>query len=257
MTSWLKAEATPWIIAIAGLLGILAGGAVGVAVSDDVAKVLAGAGFFLFAGLAAWLRYGKPGLTRHHLKKLATDRGWHYSPPPNPSIVPARGLPFSMAGRHRTLDMVRGTVNGTEFVILYHRVKHRTRDADAVEHFTVMAAHVDADLPVTTASPRRGRHAIASAIGLPELATESADFNDRWRITAADDRGGMAIIEPRTMERMMKADLADLSVTWDANAVMVIERGLRRDFTDIDSTLTALTDLAAMVPTYYKRETTS
>lgn len=257
MKSWLKAEATPWIIALAGMFGICVGAAIAVTLGlrEDGATTLGMICLGIFAGVAAWWRYGKPGFRRGHLRDLARRRRWEYSPPPNQNVLPAQGVPFSIQGRHRTLDVARGTFNGTDIVVMYHRIRHATKDADAIENFTIVAAKVPAVLPVTVASPQRGRHAIAAAIGLPDLNTELADFNQRWRIRATDPRAGHAIIEPRTMERLMQPDAQDFSITWDNNVIMVVERGRRRDFSDLNQTLTVLTDLAALVPTYLKNPT--
>lgn len=240
-----------------GFAGLIVIGLIGATATDfDEGKTN---GFFtagLLGGLAfgAWLGWGIPMRRRKLLGVLAKERGWTFSKGPNPVILPARGVPFSMKGRHHTRDLARAVVDGREFALMFHRVTTGHGRSQVDYDFTIIGVHVNADLPLTVAAPERGLHAIAAALGLQDLDTESAAFNRKWRVRAQDKKGALAILHPRTIERLLADDAGAFTITWDANAVYFARYGIKKSWADVDSILGLLAGLANEIPEYLKRE---
>ncbi len=183
------------------------------------------------------------------LERWAEERGWEVGGEPESATLPARGVPFALAGeRGRVLAAVRGEHQGHDVTVLYFATGNDGRPL--TQYFTVVAASTGAASPVTVAAPRRGFGRIASALGLPELAVESDAFNRRWRVVSADARGSYEILHPRVIDRLLGPDAGTLPVTWDAGIVLVAREGLTAEPSFLDRSIGLVEDLAVLVPGY-------
>ena len=183
------------------------------------------------------------------LERWAEERGWEVGGEPESATLPARGVPFALAGeRGRVLAAVRGEHQGHDVTVLYFATGNDGRPL--TQYFTVVAASTGAASPVTVAAPRRGFGRIASALGLPELAVESDAFNRRWRVVSADARGSYEILHPRVIDRWLGPDAGTLPVTWDAGIVLVAREGLTAEPSFLNRSIGLVEDLAVLVPGY-------
>jgi hypothetical protein len=203
------------------------------------------AGFLVLVPLKLW-GWG-------NLKRLAAVRGWSYEKNTiNP--LPARGIPFSLAGQHYNRELVRGEVDGLEFAILHHAVIVGSGRGKKLLTYTVVAVHSSVDIPVTVAAPQKGWAAFASVVGLQDVDTESAEFNERWRVMGRDAKTVSRVIHPRVIERLLEPDTGRFAITWDANAVMLVVRGRTTQWKGVDDEFRLLGDLSRLVPDYLRRE---
>ncbi len=247
MLRWLKVTVVALVLVVpAAVAGLAIGGG-----------ALVGFGVFFFTLIVTIVGVGYLGFrwgrrNRVPIRTFAESRGWTYIGEGADIPLPARGFPFSAKGIHSTWGLIEGEQGGTAFAILSHSVSTR-KSGNYPLVFSVAAAHVPADLPVTVARPQQGWEAFAAAVGAEDIDTESADFNEKWRVWSVDKRAAHAILHPRVMERLLEDDAGRFAIAWDSNAVMYIMKGTW-NVKDIDGILDLLVDLAVHVPAYLVRE---
>lgn len=226
-------------------------------------KIFLTLGIFLGAGayagmtpLLGWLRKRALARETEQLSRWAQEQGWSgvwgYG-----WTLPARGVPFTLGGQHAVVRTLKGSFNGRDVVVMHYQVRtgsySRKTDTRNYYDFTVTAAVADADFPLTMVQPQRGLNLVKAVAGFQDIDLESASFNRRWRVVGRDRRGAHEILHPRVME-LLDADAAAVdAVTWDSNAVMVVQSGFDANPQSLARRLTLLTALADLVPAYMAR----
>jgi hypothetical protein len=197
----------------------------------------------LFVPLA-WLAFRTVldgvGLGRRVVRAWAAAHGWATGNAPERFEDRWRSAPFGNP-RCRVLDLLRTDRRGTAFSMTYV--------IDGVPRHVVTTARA-LDGPAVRLTPRTLSDVVAgAAVGVLDIRTEWAAFDDRWRIESDDRRHASAMLHPRMLERLMQRDVADLDVLFESGDVAVHRPG-RTALDHADAMADLVLDLAGLVPAY-------
>ncbi len=183
--------------------------------------------------------------------RVARDQRW---------VGAFAGPPFGTGDDRRADDVCSRLLDGRQqvaFTYRYATYETVTRtDANGASHtererrdhtFAVLAVQLPAVLGPLAITREGLMDRVARAFGGQDIEIEHADFNRRYRVTAAEPKHAVDLLNPRTVERLLgHADasvrLADgWAVLWDVGA-------LEPAF--VDERLSVVADLLAGVPRF-------
>jgi hypothetical protein len=193
----------------------------------------------LLAGLAAWVAVPVRRSRRRarQVRHWAAEHGWLAEPPRSRMII----------GGSEVLHRVVDGVPVTSCTTVYEPDWRRGVDTTRFRHLLMSALPVD--FPVLTLVPTGGaRRAPAGPDDGPALQVEWSAFNDAWLVQCADARFAHAFCHPRLMERLMRPDVAGLSVLVAGGDVTVHALG-RTDLAALEARAAVVGDLVRLVPT--------
>jgi hypothetical protein len=203
--------------------------------------------------LAVWLWVklsgrNMPEGAKSELGRFARTQGWSAA---EQGSLPARGEPFSMGGDHEELARYSGTFRDRTAAGLYYRVRASEEAETAPFDYTVLAVLTDADSPVTRAERRLAGGLFRFLRRKKyEVDLESAEFARKWRVTGRDRRASHEIFQPTVTARLLEDDARDMTISWDANAVMSIIEGQLMSRVVMERHLNVLCDIAERMPAY-------
>ena len=196
-------------------------------------------------------RQGSDNTVDYLLMDWARARGRTFSSDYEGITLPARGYPFDLPGNLRVLRVSRGVVRGRDTTVLYMARGAQVSSiyGGVTEVYTVVAVNVGTRCPIARIEPKKlgdnARYALDETFEL-----ESADFNERWRLTAEDWRSAHAIFTPKVIDRLNAADTGDFAVSWDGSNIIAAEPFLDGHPESLDNKVDLLLDLADAVPAY-------
>ena len=221
--------------------GLLALGSVGIGLLAThhlvVLSVVMGT---ILAALTAWilvpLRRGRR--RTREVRLWAHEHGWR--------VDSLRTQALS-----RETEVLRGEVDGisvTSSTTTYTPDWRRGLDTTRFRH--VLMSGLDANFPVLTIDPTGGarRPPAGPDIG-PDLRFESALFDAGWRVKCADARFAHNFCHPRVMERLMRPDMAGMSLLVSGGNIAVHAPGATA-LDAVESRAAVLADLVRLVPPY-------
>jgi hypothetical protein len=170
------------------------------------------------------------------------------------------GAPFGQGDDRQARDVCTRSVAGRRQVAFSYRYttyETVTRtDADGATHterrrtdhpYRVVAVELPAPLgPLQIVREGPGQR-LLTALGAQDVEIELADFNERYRVTARDEKHAVDLLNPRTVARLMTYPDATLrlqdgwALSWDVGA-------LEPAF--VDERLRLLQDVVAGVPRF-------
>lgn len=181
-----------------------------------------------------FLAFGTSGSTRAYIKK----GGW---------LSGSCGLwndlrcdPFYNPGDASKEGSIHGRWRGQEVESIYYG-----------HEFRVEIVKLDAVLPSLEIAPREG---LNDADRTDDLGLESAEFNDRFVVTTRDRAFAHAVLHPRMMERLLKADARRLKITLEHDVVFTARWAAFPTLRRLESRLDVLVDIANLIPAHVKTQ---
>ncbi|SDD66773.1 hypothetical protein SAMN05216410_3677 [Sanguibacter gelidistatuariae] len=148
-------------------------------------------------------------------------------------------------------EVLFGVVDGisvTSCTTTYSPDWHRGLDTTRFRH--VLMSSLDANFPVLTMVPTGGvRRPPSGPDDGPDLRFESALFDAGWQVRCVDARFAHDFCHPRTMERLMRPDVAGMSLLVTGGDIAVHAPGATT-LAAIESRSAVLADLVRLVPPY-------
>lgn len=223
--------------------GVLSLCAVAVAVGSLAANGLVV--FSMVAGtvlcvLAAWILVPSwRGRRRTRAINLwAHEHGWRVESVHTPTLRSATEVLF-------------GVVDGisvTSCTTTYSPDWHRGLDTTRFRH--VLTSSLEASFPILTMVPTGGvRRPPSGPDEGPDLRFESALFDAGWQVRCVDARFAHDFCHPRTMERLMRPDVAGMSLLVTGGDITVHAPGTTT-LDAVESRAAVLADLVRLVPSY-------
>ena len=173
----------------------------------------------------------------------------------DPSLVNAFvGDPFGKGQRRRARDVVAGNHAGAPFQSFAYSYETESRDANGntsktTHRFQVTWIPLPAPFPHVRITPDSGWLRALGSLAGHDLNTESAAFNERWRVRANDERVAHAILTGPMIERFMRADVRDRAVIFQGNRLMSFAPKAS-DLTELNMVVGMLQDVASLVPPF-------
>jgi len=128
----------------------------------------------------------------------------------------------------------------------------RAASKEGNREFYVTRIKMKTTLPPIEFHPR-SNHGRVLDVG-SDLIFESASFNARWRIMAADLVYAHAVVHPRLMERLLAAGDAEVPITIDGASVYTWSTSMKDVHTSLERSLDLLVDVAGSIPPHVLRE---
>lgn len=198
----------------------------------------------ILAVIAVWI--GVPIRRRRRrareVTRWALDHGWR------PDTSQSR----SVLGGTEVLHGLVAGIPVTSCTTEYDPDWRRGVDTSRYRH--LLMSSLDVDFPVLTMVPTGGtKRPPAGPADGPELLFESADFNAGWRVQCEDPQFAYAFCHPRLMERLLRPDVAGLSVLVAGGEVAVHATGATA-LDDVEARAAVVTDLVRLVPPHLSVE---
>lgn len=192
----------------------------------------------LLAALTVWI--GVPIWRRRRrareVRRWTVEHGWR------PDDAQTRSVLGGTEVLHGLVDAIPVTSCTTEYDPDWRR------GADTTRFRHLLMSSLDVDFPVLTMVPTGGvNRPPAGPVDGPDLQFESADFNARWRVQCVDPQFAHAFCHPRLMERLLRPDVAGLSVLIAGGDVAVHAPGATA-LDDIEARAAVVADLLRLVP---------
>lgn len=192
-------------------------------------------------------------LYQRHREKLArtwaASAGWTFVGVDRSLGSRWAGQPFGV-GRARTAkEVLRGTFAerpATSFT--YEYTTGAGKSQRTVAHHVVALA-LPAPLPAVELTHDGVGAGLAKAFGGQDIQFESAAFNERWRVEAADVKSAHDIVHPRLMERLLEPDALGMNLRIEG-AHLLCWAGGAQDFDQIARYLTVMTAVVEHVPRF-------
>ncbi len=231
----------PIIIAVVQIMAVLykfTGNTTGDTVySGDLGLGVSGFFFFGFVIVALFVYTNQPRVRREN---LGLD-GWNY----------IKGAPMWAGGRYQafplhttdalhTTDYAWGTINGltASAYTAWPTDKYRY----SIESIELVGA-----TPALAFTNAGLTDALANLVGGQDYDTESAAFNERWRVQTTNPAFASAFLNPTNIERLLDPDIEGFNFVIDAGSIYCWTPGLV-ELGGIEPRLRALAELAGRVP---------
>jgi hypothetical protein len=216
-----------------------------------------------FAGVIAlgigivYLSYVRAKQRREAFAAFAASQGWSYAPVDQALTGQWRGEPFGSGDNRRAVNALRGNFQGRPVVAFDYSYQTHTTDSEGRRQTTthkygVVAMELPGALPhLQVEHEGIFGGVLANAIGFRDIQFESEQFNRAFRVKAADDRFGHAVVTPRMMELL----LARGEIPWRIEGnTLVGWSGGSHDPNQILSRLDLLKQVTDLVPGYVWRD---
>ncbi|WP_084125267.1 hypothetical protein [Demequina sp. NBRC 110054] len=188
------------------------------------------------------------------LKAYATKRGYSYVAEDRELADRFHTRPFGDGTRRRAYDVVFGERDGLRFTT-YRYVFETPRTTHDGQHTTdthtwqATWIELPSALPSLAFSPDNAFLRALGGLGLRDVDVESHDFNQRWRVVAADTAFAHAVLAPTVIGGMLAPVLEDRIVFVEGDALVAVDKG-RSDLSDLDEVLDALSAVRDAVPSF-------
>lgn len=228
-----------YLLVALGFVLVVSAGALAWLAANDMAGLAAGIGAVL-AAITAWIvvPMWRGGRRAREVRRWAREHGWRAESPRTRTIIGGTEV------MRRFIDGIPVTSCTTEYDPDWRRGVDTTR----FRH--VVTSPVGAGFPTLTMVQRGGaQRAPAGPDQTPALGFEWAAFNAGWQVECADTRFAHDFCHPRLMERLMRPDVAGLSVLVAGGDVAVHAPGATA-LDAVEARAAVLTDLVRLVPPY-------
>lgn len=188
---------------------------------------------------AWWFRRKREAAVR----AWAAGVGWRVIGADRSLVHRWRGRPFGVGNGRRVSELVVGHFAGRPAMSFrYDYTTGSGKNRSTITHHVVATA-LPTFLPTVELTPDGLGAKIAKAFGGQDIVFESDAFNRAWRVTAPDARFAHAVVHPRLMERLLRADARGLSVRIEGTDILCWTLGAPR----LDAVGPQLQVLAAII----------
>lgn len=213
----------------------------------------------IMAAAAAYGIYGAMGADRRRreMAELAARRGFTFSTGPSYDLASSFSnfSPLHTGQDSYAYNIIRGT-NGTHpiYAFDYHYQTNTHTDRDGQEHayhysFSAVVASSGVPLKFLVIRPRSLLAAMGETLGDKVIEFESAEFNDRYQVSAVDRRWAYDVLQPRTMALLL--DGPAFHIEFGDNDVIAYQgSGARLSVDDISAAINLLTGILDGLPEY-------
>lgn len=204
-------------------------------------------GAFALIGGLIWLVVWTNRRRRAWLRERAVAAaavGW-YPAPPNPWLVQ---VAENLYRSGRAEEMYVGEHRGRSLCILDYTYTTSNGKTTQTHHVHLVALNLPAALPPLNLQLDSG---LRRALGGRDLELENQTFNDKFRITCADDRYASAVLHPRMMEWL----LHNPGLEWEIAGNALVSWG-HESFTipDTLARLDAMSGVVDLIPSFVLRD---
>lgn len=174
------------------------------------------------------------------LARLAAERGLTYVPRDDRQL-PEDGHPFGIGRDHRCENVLYGEVAGRKVLAFdYAFALRQAVGGWRTQRFGVVMVRLPAALPELEIVEEGPEDKPDTFLGLDFVVTEDADFNERFRVRAADRSLAGEILQPWTQRALMACPPLRLRIR--GNEAISWKRG-RLGLGDLDRHLSAIAAL--------------
>jgi hypothetical protein len=189
--------------------------------------------------LSVWLQRKR----HERFQQWAAATGWTYQESDRSLVDLSRDQPFGVGHTKTAKEVLRGT-HATMPALSFTYGWVTGSGKSATSHTAhVVALGLPAFLPTVEVTPEGLGAELAKLVGARDLQLESEAFNQAYRVAADDERVGHAILHPRMMERLLRADALGNPWRIEGTQILSWESGS----TDLDRLASRLDLLAAVV----------
>jgi hypothetical protein len=204
-----------------------------------------------------WLSYHQAKKRREQFAAFAASQGWTYVPSDQSLTGQWEGEPFGQGDHRRAINVVTGPFQGRPIVAFdYSYQTHSTtsngRRTTTTHKYGVVAMRMPGALPwLQVEHEGIFGGAVANALGFRDIQFESEQFNRTFRVKAADDRFGHAVVHPRMMEMLLAR--GEIGWRFAGDTVLGWSRG-SHDPNQLMWRLDLLMQVIGQVPAYVWRD---
>ncbi|SDB91844.1 hypothetical protein SAMN05216410_0915 [Sanguibacter gelidistatuariae] len=183
----------------------------------------------------------------------AAARGWAVLE--NDTALARRwsGAPFGTGSSRKATEILAGPAAGRQalsFRYTYTTTSGSGENKSSTDHVHhVVVVFLPAPLPALTIAPETFGAKIVKAFGGQDIQFESEQFNSRWRVTSPDLRFAHDVVHPRTMERLLRPDVAGRTFGFVGDAVLTWSVGAPQ-LDVIDARVAVLNEMIDAIPDY-------
>ncbi len=210
--------------------------------------------FFLFPlvflVLAAVMRYRNRLFQRSRetaMAALARSRGWSYSEEDITAYYGFQGPPFEQGRDIHATNVLRGERNGWKFTAFDYRFTVHQGRSEVTHVCSVMAVQTGAWLTRLWVTPETLGSMILDHITGHDIDTESEQFNQTFKVSCADRKLAIDVLNPRMMQYLLQ--LPQLGWSLQSGSLVIAAGGLH-DGPQIDWFLTVAEQILSLVPDF-------
>lgn len=226
-------------VACAGLAVVLS--RVGQPVWWLVAAGIVAVGVWIFDAVRAHRHRGE-------YAEFALLHGWEYVARTREYNRRFTSAPFGVGDNLHQTAVLRGSLGGIDCATFTH---HYETGDDAGEKRKYVSQVTLVELPVNLPRleliPESLVQRAAKVVGAMDIDFESAEFNRRWRVRAAERRYAHDVLDPRMLERLIQPDAQGAMIRIEGGAVMTWQAG-RLGLDGLAARLGVLTAVARRIP---------
>jgi hypothetical protein len=150
-------------------------------------------------------------------------------------------------------NIIRGTINARSvFAFDYHYQTNTEVDKYGQEHayhYSFSAVIASSNVPLKSLAIRPKGLLTDVAVGDNAIEFESAEFNERYCVSAVDRRWAYDVLHPRTIELLL--DAPAFHIEFDYNGAIAYQgSGARLSVDEMDAAITLLTGILDGLPEY-------
>lgn len=155
-----------------------------------------------FLVLTFWLQHKR----KQALQLWAARNGWTYVDRDDSWTRLQRGQPFEQGHDRRASEVLQGRYESMPAVSFAYRWSTGSGKEETTHTAHVVAVGLPAYLPTLEVTPEGLGARLVKMLGAQDMQFESEDFNRAYRVAAGDQRTAHAVLHPRLMERLLRAD---------------------------------------------------
>jgi hypothetical protein len=147
---------------------------------------------------------------RAQLLQWATANGYGYAAEDDSLCSRWSSSPFGQGDNRRATNAVTGRHGDRPFVAFDYSYETHSTDSKGnrttqTHRYVVTAVQLLAWLPTLQVTPESIFSRIGNVLGFDDIELESEDFNRRFRVHAQDRKFACDVLNPRTMEALLRA----------------------------------------------------
>lgn len=206
----------------------------------------------VIAGVVVYVAYLQAKKRREAFAAFAASQGWTYAATDHRLAGQWSGEPFGYGDNRRAINVVSGPFQGRTVIAFDYSFQTHThsrgRRRTTTHKYGVVAVQMPGPLPQLQVE-HEGLFggAVANMIGFADIQFESEQFNRTFRVKAADERFGHAVVHPRMMEMLLA--LGEIGWRFEGNMLIGWDKG-SHDPHEVMRRLALLQQVLDLVPPY-------
>lgn len=178
---------------------------------------------------------------------LAAARGWSYLPSDITAYYGFTGAPFEQGRDIEATNVVRGQSNGWTVLAFDYRFTTGNGRSERTHVCSVTAVQTGAWLSPLRVAPETIGSELLDRVTGNDIDTESEQFNRTFRVTCADRKLAVDVLNPRMMTYLLQ--LPGLAWSLQAGYLVIAGAGLH-DGRRIDYDVAVAEQILALVPDF-------